>query len=293
MAKTKTTNKPYVLDPISNYYISDPKMKYTETPVIDFGKLIRDLEIVSKEHCSEKETNPQLYADWCSQVDLWYESPIVPDNVGGSKQKADEKFFAKFPEEYYVTIHDKVLKEDIKVLNYDKLNAEDPTGVKYGSAIREWESDTRNGLTEELGETWLWEDDRTESFKFFTQSFGLFPLRSPVMIPTWMFACNTFNEPFMHLTDIEKVALAHAIHYTTGPYDNGYLEYSGHVERWCRCGVNEVHEAFIMLYRKGLLLQPIYLEPSKCRGLSRNMGWKANIVKLQRILANYGRDVRV
>lgn len=274
------------------FIIKGDNVKYTDDNIYDGGRFFNNFTSYYFTCCQDKTIeDPEVLRSIQMRKLAWELMPVVAEDITLETEKADAAFYSKFSDDYYVEKTDSCGNTH-KELNYDRLNAEDPTGETYKQAIKEWEHDVRAGLIQDLGESWMWTDDRTESFKESSEVFGKYPMASPVQIPSWMFACNTFNEDFMHLNDVEKVALAHALHYTKPMYP-GYKECSGHVERWCRCSVEEAHKAFVSLYHKGLLLPGVLLAPENCHGLIRNMAWKANFIRIREVLALYGRDIRI
>lgn len=274
------------------FIIKGENVKYTKDNIYDGGRFFNNF-IAYYFTCCENGTieNEEVLKSVQLRKLAWELMPVVAEDVTLETVQANNDFLSKFSEEYYVEKTD-TNGVTYKVLDYEKLNKEDPTGETYKNAIQEWEFNVRSGLVKDLAETWMWKEDKTDSFKEPTETFGQFPITSPVHIPSWMFACNSFNEDFMHLNDIEKVALAHALHYTK-PMFPGYKECSGQVERWCRCSVEEAHNAFVSLYHKGLLLPGVLLAPENCHGLIRNMAWKANFILIRETLALYGRDIRI
>ena len=126
----------------------------------------------------------------------------------------------------------------------------------------------------------------------YNNSITLFPLgklQSPVRIPSWMFR-KFPNNPDFELDDIEKVAMAHVIHFTNCDSPTGYIECSGNIENWCKCSVEEAHNALKRLVRKKLITQHI-LDPQFCKGHKRNFGYFVNIGYVHTILSLYKMDI--
>ena len=114
-------------------------------------------------------------------------------------------------------------------------------------------------------------------------------LPSPVRIPMWMFR-KFKHHAYMELDDIERVALAHVIHFTDPSYPYGYMECSGNIEKCCSCTVEEAHNALARLVNKNLIECRI-VPDEICYGHKRNFSYIANIPFMHQILAQYGTDV--
>ena len=128
----------------------------------------------------------------------------------------------------------------------------------------------------------------------FLKQFVMFPigkLASPVRIPCWMFR-KFPDDPDFELDDIEKVALAHVIHFTTSTNPWGYLECSGDIENWCKCSKEEAQSALKRLIDKNMIFCHVAPE-DKCLGHCRNKSYTINIDYLHTILTTYGTDIWV
>ena len=112
---------------------------------------------------------------------------------------------------------------------------------------------------------------------------------SPVRIPIWMFRKYP-NHKQLELSDIEKVALAHVIHFTKADNPTGYIECSGDIENYCKCSVKDAHEALKHLVKLGFITEHT-LEPRYCFGHKRNLGYYANIPYLHSLLVLYKMEV--
>ena len=126
----------------------------------------------------------------------------------------------------------------------------------------------------------------------YNNSIKLFPLgkiQSPVRIPSWMFR-KFPNNPDFELDDIEKVAMAHVIHFTNCDNPTGYVECSGNIENWCKCSVEDAHNALKRLVRKKLITQH-ELDAQFCMGHKRNLGYFVNIGYVHTILNLYKMDI--
>lgn len=126
----------------------------------------------------------------------------------------------------------------------------------------------------------------------FNSTVCLFPIGmipSPVRIPAWMFRKFPHNPDF-ELDDIEKVAMAHVIHFTNCDNPTGYIECSGHIENWCKCSVEDAHAALKRLEKRNLIKSHV-LSPDMCRGHKRNLGYFVNIGYVHTILNLYKTDI--
>ena len=126
----------------------------------------------------------------------------------------------------------------------------------------------------------------------YNAKIALLPLgkiQSPVRIPCWMFRKFPYNKDF-ELDDIEKVAMAHVIHFTNIDNPTGYIECSGNIENWCKCSVEQAHNALRRLERKNMIKSHV-LEPQYCSGHKRNLGYFVNIGYVHTILSLYKMDI--
>ena len=136
------------------------------------------------------------------------------------------------------------------------------------------------------------EDLKVGGSEEYCNKISLFPigkLQSPVRIPTWMFR-KFPNNPDFELNDIEKVAMAHVIHFTNCDNPTGYIECSGNIENWCKCTVKEAHDALISLVNKNMITKHI-LAPEFCMNHTRNFGYFVNIGYVHTILNLYKTDI--
>lgn len=111
---------------------------------------------------------------------------------------------------------------------------------------------------------------------------------SPIRVPCWMF--RRYSIDCLNLNDVEKVALAHVIHFTNPQCPTGYMPLTGGVENWCKVGSEVVEEALSKLERDGLICGK-ELEPDYCYGHKRNKGYTANIELLHHLLQLFKMDV--
>ena len=116
---------------------------------------------------------------------------------------------------------------------------------------------------------------------------GLIP--APIRFPAWMFRKFPDNPEF-ELDDIEKVAMAHIIHFTNCDNPTGYIECAGEIENWCKCSVEEAHDALTRLCKKNLVEAHV-LDPQYCWNHKRNLGYMVNIPYVHEILSSYGTDI--
>lgn len=126
----------------------------------------------------------------------------------------------------------------------------------------------------------------------YNKNLTLFPLGkipSPVRVPAWMFR-KYKDHRFLELDDIEKVAMAHVIHFTHAGNPCGYIECSGDIENWCKCSVEEAHDALKRLVKKGLITSH-KLAPDLCYNHKRNMGYCVNVPFLHEVLSLYAMDI--
>jgi hypothetical protein len=145
------------------------------------------------------------------------------------------------------------------------------------------ETDRNNKIIEEL---------KVGGSEDYNSSISLFPIgkiQSPVRIPTWMFRKFPDHKSF-ELDDIEKVAMAHVIHFTNCDNPTGYIECSGHIENWCKCSVQEAHDALTRLVKRNLIKSHV-LAPEFCMGHKRNLGYFVNIGYVHTILNLYKTDI--
>ena len=126
----------------------------------------------------------------------------------------------------------------------------------------------------------------------YNDSISLFPigtLQSPVRIPSWMFRKFKYH-PVLELDDIERVALAHVIHFTGPSSPYGYVECSGGIENFCKCSVEDAHNALQRLVNKKLI-ESTTLPDEICMGHKRNFGYYVNVNYLHSILGLYRTDI--
>lgn len=126
----------------------------------------------------------------------------------------------------------------------------------------------------------------------YDEKITLFPIgliQSPVRIPAWMFRKYP-NHKQLELDDIEKVAMAHVIHFTNPSNPTGYIECSGNIENWCKCSVEEAHNALMSLTNKNLITQ-YRLSPEMCFSHKRNFGYSVNVEYLHSLLNLYKMDI--
>ena len=132
-------------------------------------------------------------------------------------------------------------------------------------------------------------DGSTEEFR---KKFLLFPIGkipSPVRIPCWMFRSFP-DDPEFELTDIQKVALAHVIHFTRADNPCGYLECSGNIENWCRVSTDVAHKTLQELVSKNMIFEKDAPE-DLCMGHKRNKSYVLNVDYLHTILSTYNTDI--
>lgn len=128
-------------------------------------------------------------------------------------------------------------------------------------------------------------DGASEEFK---HSFVLLPIGvvpAPIRIPMWMFR-KFPDDPDFELDDIERVAMAHVIHFTLQGLDSGYIECSGDIENVCKCTTSDAHNALMRLVDKGLITQHI-VTPEQCMGHKRNFGYFVNMPYVRSVLLKY------
>lgn len=126
----------------------------------------------------------------------------------------------------------------------------------------------------------------------YNRTIKLFPIQkfpSPVRVPSWMFRKYPKHK-VLELNDLEKVALAHVIHFTGTSSLYGYIECSGDIESYCRCSVEEAHNTLNSLVKKNLI-EVTTVPPEVCKGHKRNFAYYANIQYLHSLLILYGVDV--
>lgn len=128
----------------------------------------------------------------------------------------------------------------------------------------------------------------------FKKKFILFPMGkipSPVRIPCWML--RTFpDDPDFELSDLEKVALAHVIHFTRADNPYGYLECSGDIENWYKCTKEIAHKTLQDLVSKNMIFKKEAPE-ELTMGHKRKNSYVANIDYLHTILTTYNTDIWV
>ena len=159
--------------------------------------------------------------------------------------------------------------------------------------LKEWDTQIRQELIADLAETWCWGEDeeKIKEFRWYNMHWGELP--TPVRIPSWMFFTHTYlDHPLSCLSMAEMVALAHIMYFSKPSCSTGYIECSGHIERWCNCTVNDAHDACMSLYFRGLV-DFRFLPSVLVYGLNRNLGWKANTVYIQQLLDVMGRRIDV
>jgi len=285
VSREKLNNHNFKVLPEEDYCIDYEGLKYKDHVLTDFGRMFCHLDrIMAKGSKKQQKLAVELYDKYLAIFMNKDMHKVVPNDFVAAKQRADEHFYNLLPEEKYTTVTD-TFGRSHKVLDIKKC-----TEQEYNGAIQEWENKFREFLNDDLGETWCWEDDRTGLFHANVEYYP--KLISPINIPSWIFAADTFNEPNFHgLSDVEKVALAHAIWFTLHKYSTGYIECSGHVEQWCRCNPSDVHQAFQSLYHRQLLMEPLYSCPDLSRPLTRNWGWMADVIYIQQVLSNYRREI--
>ena len=127
----------------------------------------------------------------------------------------------------------------------------------------------------------------------YKESYHLFPLglfQSPVRIPAWMFRTFPNAHKNFNLNDIEKVAMAHVIHFTNAENPTGYLQCSGNIENWTKCSVAEADAALDSLEEKKLVVSR-ELPPQYCHGHKRNKGYYVNLYYVHTVLRCYKMDI--
>lgn len=173
----------------------------------------------------------------------------------------------------------------------DEIFSVEPGTPEYEAVIAKWEFNVRKELKDELAEKWFFgNSDKGKNFEPYMTYFG--EIHSPVTVPSWLFAANTFAEEDFHFDNIEIVAMAHVLHFTTPYCSTGYIECSGHIERWCRCTAEHAHRTLMNLCKKNLISFK-FLPDEVVFGLNRNLGWRANIDYIESVLRPYGRKVDV
>ena len=280
----KINNSNFKVLPVEDYVIDYEGLKYKDHPLRDYGRMFCHLDrIMLKGSKKQQQLAKEMYTKYLYEF-MSNDHHVVPEDYTEAKERADIYFRSLLPEKCYVEV------EDVAGKKHYILNEYQCTEDEYNDAIQQWEQKFRDELQEDLAEKWCWEDDRVSLFRPNVQYYPM--LKSPVTIPSWMFATDTFNEQNFHaLTDIEKCALAHAIWFTMNGYRTGYIESSGHVEQWCRCSISEVHRAFQSLYWRKLVNEPLYACSSTSKPLTRNWGWVADVVFIQQVLSNYRRVI--
>jgi len=123
--------------------------------------------------------------------------------------------------------------------------------------------------------------------KYVMLPVGMVP--EPVRIPLWMFR-KFPDDPDFELDDIERVAMAHVIHFQEFRVPTGYMECSGDIENCCKCSVAEAHDALQRLVKKGLITQHTLTE-TDCMGHKRNLGYFVNLPYVRNILLKYKTDM--
>ena len=290
--KKKKKYVPYESLKPSDYMLGTEPQDYggCRVPVIDYLAMVRDLENLL-ETCAEADEE-KIKVDLAEAYKKFINTPHFPKTLMASVDTVNNRLQEKIAEtpKYVDSMNEKydfIKHELVSYLDRDQLD--DP--CEYDALVRNWEKDWRAALTRDLGEMWFWNNDRVDQFVDYVHVAGLLP--SPVKIPFWMMAADTFLEPEFHMTSVQKVALAHAIHFTIfNKQPHGYVEASGMVEFVCRVGTREVHQAFIDLYCNDMV-DVAYVPARDRHGLTRSAGWIANIPKILTVLKNYGRDIKV
>lgn len=132
-------------------------------------------------------------------------------------------------------------------------------------------------------------DGASDDFKkkFVLLPIGMIP--APIRIPMWMFR-KFPNDPDFELDDIERVAMAHVIHFTLQGLSSGYIECSGDIENVCKCSVSDAHNALMRLVDRGLITQHT-VTPEQCMGHKRNFGYFVNMPYVRSVLLKYKIDL--
>ena len=125
--------------------------------------------------------------------------------------------------------------------------------------------------------------------KVISNLFPIGKIPSPVKMPAWMFRKYPHHKQ-LELSDIEKVAMAHVIHFSLPGNLTGYIECSGNIENWCKCTVEEAHEALRRLTKDNLITCHT-LEPELCYNHKRNYGYFVNFAYLHELLSLYNMDI--
>lgn len=227
----------------------------------------------------------QFFNDW----EEWELDPINKVDIPDVAKEIYHKFLTE-PIKPQSILQQESNREWSKMSkNMDSIRADynnRPLEDKIGIASN-MEDVWKEQLVYDLAEEWCWgpnTEKRHRIENYVKTTFSI--MGSPVRVPCWLFASENMLDENLRLTNIEKVALSHALHFLHT--STGYMECSGGVELWCRCSVEEAHNAFQSLYKKALV-QYVPLHPKTCYGLIRNMGWKANVPALDLMLEKYGR----
>lgn len=170
-----------------------------------------------------------------------------------------------------------------KFQEYINNNPQDENDIKWMQEYIDKETELQNDILRQL---------KYGGSPEYNAKISLFPLgkiQSPVRIPSWMFRKFPYNKTF-ELDDIEKVAMAHVIHFTNCDNPTGYIECSGHIENWCKCSVEEAHNALKRLVKKNLITEHV-LTPEQCQGHKRNLGYFVNIGYVHTVLSLYKMDI--
>jgi len=258
-------------------------------PIVDHLAMVHKLDQLAAT-CAEVDED-RIAADRNAAYTRFMAAWAIPKEFEQSVDKTNEKFQKKFDSvynaefiQYEMNPADHTLKRCLCRNEFD-----DPT--RYDAMIRNWEDEWRDSLNKDLGDYWLYGDNSTAD-KFVEGTYIAGKLGHAANIPTWLFAADTFQEPEFHMNTVQKIALAHAIHHTLGKQPYGYIEAAGEVERMCRVGVREVHEAFIWLQGADLV-DVVYVPANRRWSRTRSCGWFANIPKIITVLENYGRVITV
>lgn len=129
----------------------------------------------------------------------------------------------------------------------------------------------------------------TDEFRKNYVPFPINKIPSPVRIPCWMFKEFKYDPDFQ-LSDIEKVTLAHVIHFTRPDNPTGYMECSGDIENWCKVSPSVVHETLMNLVKKNLIFEKEAPEEMRM-GHTRKSCYTVNVDYMHTILSTYNTDI--
>lgn len=282
----KKANRPFV--PLKQEdFLFNGKDTCCEEPIVDRVKMMRvlldKLELCPPEN---KEKYNKILAQYIEVLkDFMYVNNVFPvtDCETDDVMEDYNERKKQFSEDMYNVCYSNITWLEEPYLDRNKFERPE----EYDAFIQQWEAEWREALKHDLAESWLWKTDKSAIFEPNIACMG--KLESDrVRVPHWMYATETFEEQEFHMTTIEKIALAHALHFTLSHAQYGYLECSGHVEMWCRCSVRDAHNAFLTLQKRNLV-DIIYVRPGDCHSFARNWGWIANVPKIHNTLQNYGR----